>query len=139
MHILNTGQRHAASRAASITNQRESDQDADRRFAALLSEPPQPCGVAMPALPAPHAMEIRTRLDRAKLEVLQFRLTNGPLANLEIEARTDGEALSLRVTVPDLQHFERIVGCRKQLASALAQQFDRPVSLEILHADSTAE
>lgn len=136
MHILNTSQRHAISRAASradsSTNQRESDQDAYRRFEALLSEPPRPGGVAMPA-------PLRTRSGRARLEVLHFRLTNGPLADLEIEARTDGEALSLRVTVRDLQHFERTVGDRKQLASALAQQFARPVLLEVLHADSTAE
>lgn len=139
MHILNTGQRHVASRADSSSDQRESDQDAHRRFAALLSEPSQPCGFAITASPATHAAEIRTHLDRASLKVLHFRLTNGPLANLEIAARTDGEALSLRVTVPDLQHFERIVGDRKELTSALAQQLDRPVSLEILHADSTAE
>jgi hypothetical protein len=61
------------------------------------------------------------------------------LAGLEIEASAHGSLLSLRVTVNDLNDFERIAGPREILESELVALFNRPVTLEVCRATAEPE
>lgn len=80
-----------------------------------------------------------SRLGRFNPDTLTLRLTNGPLAGLEIEASAHGSLLSLRVTVNDLNDFERIAGPREILESELVALFNRPVTLEVCRATAEPE
>ncbi|MBV4465836.1 hypothetical protein KVG95_21140 [Pseudomonas sp. SWRI79] len=80
-----------------------------------------------------------SRLGRFTPDTLTLRLTNGPLAGLEIEASAHGCLLSLRVTVNDLNDFERIAGPREILEGELAALFNRPVTLDICSATAKTE
>jgi hypothetical protein len=64
---------------------------------------------------------------------LDLRLTNGPLAGLEIQASAQTSLLCLNIKVPDRYTFERIVGTREALESELAAIFNRPVAVTLQH------
>ncbi|AZE48333.1 hypothetical protein C4K04_2661 [Pseudomonas chlororaphis] len=140
------------------TGQHSSSGDADdhqqRYFNELLRKPvtlaetvarntyePRDRQRSRPDLAPAFAPQVATlsRLGRFNPDTLTLRLTNGPLAGLEIEASAHGSLLSLRVTVNDLNYFERIAGPREILESELAALFNRPVTLEVCSATTEPE
>ncbi|AVO60255.1 hypothetical protein C6Q18_20615 [Pseudomonas chlororaphis subsp. piscium] len=62
---------------------------------------------------------------------LDLRLTNGPLAGLEIQASAQASLLCLNIKVTDRDTFERIVGSRGLLENQLVAIFNRPVALTL--------
>ncbi|MCU1748798.1 hypothetical protein [Pseudomonas sp. 6D_7.1_Bac1] len=140
------------------TGQHSSSEDADdnqqRYFSELLRKPvtlyetvarntfePKDRQRSRPDLAPAFAPQVATlsRLGRFNPDTLNLRLTNGPLAGLEIEASAHGSLLALRITVTDLRYFERIAGPRKILESELAALFNRPVTLEVCSATAESE
>ncbi len=85
---------------------------------------------------APYITRLRN-LGRLNPGTLDLRLTNGPLAGLEIRASTQANILSLLITVADSDTFDRIAGTRVELESELVALFNRPVTLEIQSATAT--
>ncbi|UWF51852.1 hypothetical protein NYP20_13170 [Pseudomonas sp. N3-W] len=72
-------------------------------------------------------------LGRRYCGALDLRLTNGPLAGLEIQASAQTSLLCLNIKVPDRNAFERTVGTREALESELAAIFNRPVAVTLQH------
>ncbi|WP_146021952.1 MULTISPECIES: hypothetical protein [unclassified Pseudomonas] len=79
---------------------------------------------------APATAQLRG-LGRRHPGTLDLRLTNGPLAGLEIQASAQASLLSLNIKVADRDTFERIVGTRGSLENQLAAIFNRPVALTL--------
>ncbi|KAA5839288.1 hypothetical protein F2A38_20705 [Pseudomonas chlororaphis] len=79
---------------------------------------------------APAIAQLRG-LGRRHPGTLDLRLTNGPLAGLEIQASAQASLLSLNIKVADRDTFERIVGTRGSLENQLAAIFNRPVALTL--------
>lgn len=77
-----------------------------------------------------------TRLDslgRGYPGTLDLRLTNGPLAGLEIRASARDNLFCLTVKVVDRDTFEHIAGTHAVLESELIAVFNRPVALTLQH------
>ncbi|WP_426817395.1 hypothetical protein ACP3TC_01825 [Winslowiella sp. 2C04] len=70
---------------------------------------------------------------------LRWRLTNGPLAGLEIEACYRNDDMSVRLRTQDLEPLLRRMGSARQLEQQLATQFNCHVTVEINDADRAAE
>ncbi|AZE50012.1 hypothetical protein C4K04_4348 [Pseudomonas chlororaphis] len=79
---------------------------------------------------APDIAQLRG-LGRRHPGTLDLRLTNGPLAGLEIRASAQASLLYLNIKVADRDTFERIVGTRGLLENQLAEIFNRPVALTL--------
>ncbi|MGF6401580.1 hypothetical protein ABH905_005246 [Pseudomonas frederiksbergensis] len=79
---------------------------------------------------APDITRLRS-LGRTCPGPLDLRLTNGPLAGLEIRASAQADLLRLSIKVPERSTFERIVGTRATLEVELVAIFNRPVALEL--------
>lgn len=62
---------------------------------------------------------------------LNLRMTNGPLAGLEIRASAHANLLYLCITVAERGTFERIFGTHAALETELLTLFNRPVALEL--------
>ncbi|AAQ60275.1 hypothetical protein [Chromobacterium violaceum] len=71
-----------------------------------------------------------------KLDHLRLRLTNGPLAGLELEAECHGIELLIKLRSLDLQACRHAFGSASELECMLSQQFDRPVQIEVIDANS---
>ncbi|MCX8565595.1 MAG: hypothetical protein ON057_000322 [Glomeribacter sp. 1016415] len=143
--LLKTGTRSIPRRTGCNTSHDESQSDAQQHFEALLYEPvshacaaqmveSDPPANAPPYAPnesaeahfvAPHSALSRT------FDTLRLRLTNGPLAGLEISACAYGPEVALCVQVTDKQQFERAVGPLEKCQAELARLFDHPVTLEV--------
>lgn len=123
-----------------------SDHEQQRDFDALLNPaPPRNAPFIPPPLDAarqqllcsalaqafaPDITRLRS-LGRRAPGTLDLRLTNGPLAGLEIQASAQTSLLCLNIKVPDRDTFERIVGTREALESELQAVFNRPVALTL--------
>lgn len=81
---------------------------------------------------APDIIQLRS-LGRRYPGTLALRLTNGPLAGLEIQASAQASLLCLNIKIADRDTFERIVGTREVLANELEAVFNRPVTLTLQH------
>lgn len=105
-----------------------------------------------PRLPAPSACaDLALALELAPYQMhlenlgqfthnsLSLRLTNGPLAGLEICASAHASTLHLQVRTPDRARFEQIAGSRSALENELARLFNRPIILEVFDAAATTE
>lgn len=126
------------------------DHEQQRDFDALLNpEPPRRLASTPPALEAAWPRHPRSALaqalapDIAQLRglgrrnpgSLDLRLTNGPLAGLEIQASAQASLLCLNIKVADRDTFERIVGSRGLLENQLAAILNRPVALTLQQLD----
>ncbi|AUH50641.1 hypothetical protein CXB49_07405 [Chromobacterium sp. ATCC 53434] len=70
---------------------------------------------------------------------MRLRLTNGPLAGLELEAECHGVELLIKLRSHELQACRHAFGSASELESMLSQQFDRPVLIEVIDANSPAK
>ncbi|MHC8403435.1 hypothetical protein ACYZTX_29410 [Pseudomonas sp. MDT1-17] len=80
-----------------------------------------------------------TNLGQFAQATLTLRLTNGPLAGLEICATVQTSTLHLQVRTPDRARFEQIAGSCRALESELARRFNRPIILEVHDASAATE
>ncbi|KOC87782.1 hypothetical protein [Winslowiella iniecta] len=70
---------------------------------------------------------------------LRWRLTNGPLAGLEIEACRQSDEMAIRLRAEDLAQLLKRLGSASQLEQQLSRQFNCHVKVEMSHAHSGAE
>lgn len=68
---------------------------------------------------------------------LQWRLSNGPLAGMEIAARLYGDEIHIRLQSQELTRLLQLVDSAKQLEQQLSRQFNSHVSVEIVDANTT--
>ncbi|BBE08763.1 Putative uncharacterized protein [Mycoavidus cysteinexigens] len=148
MLLLKTGTRGIPRRTTGDTLHDEDQPDAQHCFEALLHAPvshacaPQDAASDPPASAPPYPLHksaeahfvATARSLRKNLETLHLRLTNGPLAGLEISACAHGPQVALSVQVPDKQQFERAVGQLEECQAELARLFDHSVTLEVRDA-----
>ncbi|MCC3703316.1 hypothetical protein [Rouxiella badensis] len=66
---------------------------------------------------------------------LSWRLTNGALAGLEIEARSSENGLFIRLKAVDHQKLIRILGSAKRLQQRLIRQFEKDIQVEVSDED----
>lgn len=131
-----------------------SPQDDERQrhaFLRWLSPPPPADNLApdddTPSSSAHQVLALELVPYQAQLEHLgQFsqstvtlRLTNGPLAGLEVCATALADTLHLQVRAPDRARFEQVAGSSRDLEIHLAQRFNRPVTLEVVDAFAATE
>lgn len=145
MLSLKTGSRLIPHRTRGDTLHDEGQADAQHRFEALLYGPVSAPGAAQAVasdLPASAPPQAPTESGEAhfvtaphslhkNLETLHLRLTNGPLAGLEISACAHGPEVALSVQVPDKQKFACAVGQLEECQTELTRLFDHPVTLEV--------
>lgn len=148
MLLLKTGARSLPRRTTGDTLHDEGQPDAQHRFEALFYAPVAPACAAQTvesdqAASAPPQQPKESDAARfvaaphsrhKNLEALHLRLTNGPLAGLEISACAHGPQVALCVQVPDREKFERAVGQLEECQAELARLFDHPVTLEVRDA-----
>jgi len=70
---------------------------------------------------------------------LRWRLTNGPLSGLEIEACRLSDEMSIRLRAQDLAQLLKRLGSASQLEQQLSRQFNCQVNVEISDAHSATE
>lgn len=87
---------------------------------------------------APYQTQLEN-LGQFTYTTMTLRLTNGPLADLEICATAQASTLYLQVRTPDRARFEQIAGSCRALESELARRFNRPVNLEVHDASAATE
>ncbi|CAI8756314.1 hypothetical protein [Pseudomonas zeae] len=92
--------------------------------------------LALELLPYQTTLEQLGQFNQSRLTL---RLTNGPLAGLEICATAQGSLLHLQARTPDPMRFEQMIGVRSALENELAERFNRPVTLEIIDATAKTE
>jgi hypothetical protein len=141
-----------ASRVSAAPPARPHDDERQRQaFQQWLTAPPRPDNLAFDDAPpsqqahlalvlalAPYQRPLE-QLGQFSHSSLSLRLLNGPLAGLEICATAQGCALHLLVRLPNRVRFEEIAGACRTLESALARQFNRPVTLEVDDAPTATE
>ncbi|OHX10905.1 hypothetical protein [Chromobacterium sphagni] len=103
-------------------------------FAASLAGPRLSAGRSASAQEQPASQSAANKLDH-----LRLRLTNGPLAGLELEAECHGIELLIKLRSLDLQACRHAFGSAAELEHMLSQQFDRPVQIEVIDANSPAK
>lgn len=143
LKALSSPRRHYASYTASDSH---SDHQQQRDFDALLNPtPPRDALAAPPPLDVAGQQHRRSALSqsfapdiilmrglgRRHPSTLELRLTNGPLAGLEIRASAQDSLLCLALKIANRDSFERIVGTREALESELAAIFNRPVTVTL--------
>lgn len=147
--------RRTIGRTSYDTDRDESHTDDHRHFERLLAPPsstPRPSvsiaatatlatvdnGRPPPACPS-CAPPNQAMLRHSSPNSLRLRLTNGPLAGLDIESSRHANGLLIRLRAHDLEPFQRQIGSAQRLTQLLTQQFDRPITVEVLDADTTIE
>ncbi|MEG3130511.1 hypothetical protein SC171_21400 [Pantoea cypripedii] len=69
---------------------------------------------------------------------LAWRLTNGPLAGLEIEARSQDGQIVIRLAAADLEQLQRRAG-KEPLERTLARQFACRVIIEVKNDENSTD
>lgn len=110
--------------------------DAPEQETHLGSSPP-PQSLALTLELAAYKMHL-INLGQFAQKTLILKLTNGPMAGLEISATAQANTLLLQVRTTDPARFEQIAGSRAALQIQLARLFDRPVTLEIGDANTAS-
>ncbi|NMP26467.1 hypothetical protein GW590_06245 [Rahnella sp. SAP-1] len=144
MYIPTTYQRRQAFDSGRESEHQASDEQDKRRFAALLAIPAavENRGYSLSDERAGQRAQCEEGSDTRLLQQLfrqpsaatawlQWRLTNGPLAGLEIAACCIGDELHLRLKSQDLQKLHQALGSARQLQQQLSQQFSRQVMVEV--------
>lgn len=70
---------------------------------------------------------------------LQWRLSNGPLAGMEIAARRCGDEIYIRLQSQDLTRLLQLVDSTQQLEQQLSRQFNSHITVEIVDANTTVK
>lgn len=149
MHISSQIQRRTISLQENEGDNHASDDEDKRRFALLLSaisprsapssltsrlcDPSGPSsGLKFTRGPSTLLLEQLKMPKYASRDAwLSWRLTNGPLAGLEIEARSSETELFIRLEAVDHEKLRKILGSAKRLQQTLIRQFDRDVVVEV--------
>lgn len=157
MHISSQIQRRTVSLQENKGDNHASDDEDKRRFALLLSAiSPRPAESSLTSRlcdpSGPHGgfkftrgtstllLEHLTLPKYASRDAwLSWRLTNGPLAGLEIEARSSETELFIRLQAVEHEKLRRILGSAQRLQETLIRQFDRNVVVEVKDEDPTVK
>ncbi|CAI1237071.1 hypothetical protein [Serratia quinivorans] len=67
---------------------------------------------------------------------IRWRITNGPLAGMTIDASSDEIGLHIRLHGDDRQRLQQVFGPQGTLEEKLSAQLNRTVTLEVFHAVS---
>jgi hypothetical protein len=70
---------------------------------------------------------------------LQWRLSNGPLAGMEIAARGCGDNIHIRLQSQDFTRLLHLVESAQQLEQQLSCQFNSHITVEIVNANTTVK
>lgn len=117
---------------------RTQDDERQRQAFHQWLTPSQRAHLALALELAPYQTRL-TNLGQFAQATLTLRLTNGPLAGLEICATAQTSTLHLQVRTPDRTRFEQIAGSCRALESELARRFNRPIILEVHDAYAATE
>jgi hypothetical protein len=131
-----------------------SQRDEQRRFAALMMNAPvtpvrRVTGVddaikgkasdnAMRAASSGEIRGLPAQFRRLNLRFsrMRWRITNGPLAGMTIEASSDDNGLYIHLRGDDLSRLQQALGVPDKLAETLSTQLNRRVILEVSDAVS---
>ncbi|MDM5065516.1 hypothetical protein OB934_22435 [Aeromonas salmonicida] len=158
MHTLSlSGRRMQSGSHQNDADHPASPGDEQRQFETLMARPPvtaprraadagdgRASGTAVP-LPAAGDSDVMDGLPaqfrRANLRFsrMHWRITNGPLAGMSIEASSDETGLHIHLRDGDVARLQRAFGAPETLADVLSARLNRPVTLEVSYAASPTE
>lgn len=145
LHLSTAARRLPPAPAAKYPTDERQQQAFQQWFAPPT--PPEPSDLDAFSHPPHQVLTLELVPYQARLESLgQFshsrltlRLTNGPLAGLEISAWAQGSLLHLQVRTCDPQQFAQLAGTVPALEKDLTQRFKRPITLEVRDACAPTE